>query len=72
MNVTGEMERPIEKVLPLSDLHFEIDLGGFGIEKESYKISSVRGGKLSKISQNGDKVSFDLDKLDEYEVVVIE
>ena len=46
-------------------------LGGFGIEKESYKISSVRGGKLSKISQNGDKVSFDLDKLDEYEIIVI-
>ena len=72
VNMTGEMERPIEKVLSLDNLHFEIDLGGFGLDKNKYTLRAIRGGKLKNLKQSGSVVSFDLDKVDEYEIVVIE
>lgn len=72
VNLTGAMTRPIERTAPLYDLEFRLDLSGFGIDARSFKCKTVRGGSLFDISQSGDRVSFRLDRLSEYEIIVIE
>ena len=70
VNETGAMERPVEKVTPLYNISFKLDLSGFGIDKKDYKVKTLRGGKLENLYKNGNEISFRLDYLNEYEVVV--
>ena len=70
--MTGAMERSIEQVVPLHDVKFRLDLSGFGIEKENYKISALRGSSLSNVELQGNSVSFTVDKLGPWEILVIE
>ena len=72
INMTGAMERSIDRLVPLRDVAFRLDLSGFGIEKENYNVSTLRSSTLSHIHTNGSEVSFTLDKLDTYEIIVIE
>ena len=72
VNLTGAMERPVRELVPLYNVPFELNLDGFGIEKEKYSVDSVRGANLKNVRVNGNKVSFELDKLDAYEIIVIE
>lgn len=72
INMTGAMERSIERLVPLHDVTFRLELSGFGINKEHFKVSSLRGSTLSDIRTNGSEVRFTLDKLDTYEIIVIE
>ena len=72
INMTGAMERSIDRVVPLHDVAFKLNLEGFGIEKENYKISTVRGSSLSDVAGKGNELSFKLDKLNTWEIIVIE
>ena len=72
INMTGAMERSIDRVVPLHDVAFRLNLEGFGIEKENYKISTVRGSSLSDVEGKGNELSFKLDKLNTWEIIVIE
>ncbi len=72
VNMTGSMERPLENLVPLANVKFELDLSGFDVNKESYSLKTARGGDLKNISQNGQKISFTLSELRDYEIIVIE
>ncbi len=71
INLTGAMERPLERVVPLHNVEFGINLDGFGIDKE-YTLRSLRGAKLQNVKIKGNEISFSLDEIKEYEIVVIE
>jgi len=71
INLTGAMERPIERVVPLHNVEFSLNLDGFGIDKE-YTLRSLRGAALQNININCNEISFSLDKIKEYEIIVIE
>ena len=66
------MERPINSIASLQKLSFTIHLDGFGIEKDSYNIRTIRGGVLQNCVQAGKKISFTLDILNDYEIIVLE
>jgi len=72
INLTGAMERPVREIVPLCNVPFELNLDGFGIEKENYSVDSLRGANLRNVKIEGNKASFELDKIDAYEIVVIE
>lgn len=72
VNMTGEMERPYKRVITLNDVDFRLDLNGFGLSKEQYSLSSIRGAKLKNIMKDGNKIAFTLDNVREYEIIVIE
>ncbi len=73
VNMTGNMSRPYEKVVPLYNVPFTLNLNGFDIpSKEIYDIKSIRGAKISNLSQKDNIISFTLDKLSEYEIISIE
>ena len=72
VNKTGAMERPIDKLVPLYNLSFKLDLADFGIAAKDFAVTARHGGKLADLAQNGQQISFTLDKLDEYELIVIE
>jgi len=72
INLTGAMSRPIDKIVPLHNVSFKLDLNGFGIDKNNYSIKSIRSAKVENVLKNGNEISFDLDKIDDYEVIVIE
>lgn len=72
VNLTGDMARPLNNIVPLTEIDFTLNLDGFGIEIKDYKLAAFRGGNLKNVCQNGAQVSFTLDKLNEYEVIVIE
>lgn len=65
------MERPIERVVPLYNVEFYLNLDGFGIDKE-YTLRSLRGATPENIKINRNEISFSLDKIKEYEIIVIE
>lgn len=72
VNITGAMARPLEKIVPLYNVPFKLDLNGFGIDKKDYSLKSIRGANPENITFEAGKISFTLDKLDAYEVIVIE
>ena len=72
VNLTGAMAKPIDNIVPLYDLSMRLNLLGFGISKDKYNISTVRGGVIKNILSNAEEVSFTLEKLTDYEVIVIE
>ncbi|MPM96235.1 hypothetical protein SDC9_143393 [bioreactor metagenome] len=74
VNLTGAMYRPLEKLVPLNNVRFSLTLDGFGIKTDGreFKLRTLRGGNiLGKRTESG-KLTFVLDKLDDYEVIVIE
>ena len=72
INMTGAMERPLDVVTPLYNVPFTLDLEGFGIDKESFTVKSIRDAKVENLKADGKEISFTLDKLDGYEIIVIE
>lgn len=73
VNMTGNMSRPFERIVPLYDVKFNLDLSGFDVpSKNAYSVSSVRGAGINNLTQNGDIISFSLDKISEYEIISIE
>ena len=72
INMTGAMERPLDVVIPLYNVPFNLNLDGFGIDKDSFTVKSVRDAKVENLKANGREISFTLDKLGGYEIIVIE
>lgn len=72
INMTGAMARSIDRTVPLHDVPFRLDLSGFGIEKEIRTITPVCGGQLKDIHIEGSQAHFTLDKLDTWQILVIE
>lgn len=72
INLTGAMARPLEDITPLYNVPFSLNLSGFGIEKEGFSLRSIRGAKIENESASGNEISFTLDKIDAYEIIVIE
>ena len=72
VNITGAMERPIERIVPLHNVEFQLNLEGYGIEKAEYCLTSLRGAKIDNLKVTGNQISFNLDKIKEYEILVIE
>lgn len=72
VNKTGAMERPIDKLTPLYNLSVKLNLADLGIAPKDPTVTAMHGGKLTDLAQNGQEISFTLDKLDEYELIVIE
>ena len=66
------MTRPIEDIAPLYNVNFCLDLGGFGVDKAEYSLRSVRGAKIRDVQKDGGRITFTLDKIDAYEIVVAE
>ena len=71
VNMTGAMQRPIQKITPLHDLKIELYTDGFGISEVS-KCTTVCGAKLQNLQIEKNHISFSLDRLNDYEIVVIE
>ncbi|MBE5781726.1 MAG: hypothetical protein E7329_00255 [Clostridiales bacterium] len=72
INLTSAMSRPIEAVTPLYNVSFTLNLEGFGIEKDRFSIHSIRGAKVENVCESGWQISFTLNKIDAYEIIVIE
>ena len=72
INLTGAMTRPIEDIAPLYNVNFCLDLEGFGVDKAEYSLRSVRGAKIRDVQKDGGRITFTLDKIDAYEIVVAE
>ena len=72
INMTGAMARPLENVVPLYNVPFTLNLDGFGIDKDSFTVKSVRDAKVENLKANGREISFTLDKLGGYEIIVID
>ena len=72
VNLTGAMRRPVEKIVPLYNVRTQLNLSGFGIEKTEYNLTSIRNANISACKKNGCTVEFVLDKIEEYEIIVIE
>ncbi len=72
VNLTGAMTRPIQKIVPLSDVAFTLNLSGFGMDGRDFGVKSLRDAQVRDVVQDGETLSFTLDKLDAYEILVIE
>jgi hypothetical protein len=72
INLTGAMARPIESITPLYNVEFQLNLEGFGVDKAEYSLRSVRGAKIKNVQKNGSSVMVTLDKIDAYEIIVVE
>jgi hypothetical protein len=68
INYTGEMTRPIQKVLPLTNVQVTLN----GMARPSRIYSLFKPANLPMETLPGGKTRFVLPQLDEYEVVVIE
>ena len=67
VNLTGEMIRPIERIIPVSDVRFTINED---IDVKSIK--ALRGKKELSFSKENGKISFTLEKLEGHEIIVME
>ncbi len=67
VNFTGEMMRPMERVLPVQ--HLKISLRDMGGVK---KVSALRCNQELAFEHDGDCVSFTLPQLLEYELIIVE
>lgn len=72
INITSPVERPVKKTVPLYDIPFSLDLSGFGLNIDNAKLKTLRGGSLNGIRTEENKVTFRLDALKDYEVVILE
>ena len=72
VNLTGNMSRPIEQVVPLYNVPFKLNLDGFGIDVKDWALKSLRGAKVNDLKVNGNEVEFKLDSVNEWEIIVIE
>ena len=72
INLTGAMQRPIKKLVPLCDLEVKLNLSGFGIDKKEFALKTILNSNLKDVKVDGYNISFKLDKLSEYEIIVIE
>jgi hypothetical protein len=68
LNLTGEMTRPIERIIPLRDLAVRVEAGP-GVKS----VSSLMAPRKLEFSADGKgTIRFTLPRVEEYEVVVIE
>lgn len=67
VNLTGEMVRPIERIIELSHIHFELNMD---IKVQSIK--TLRGKENLKFEQKGSSIQFTLPTLKNHEIIVIE
>jgi hypothetical protein len=67
VNFTGEMTRPIERVMPLRDVRVTLS-----DSKNVKRVHTLVGGKELAHTNAGSAVTFTIPSMDEYEVVVIE
>lgn len=72
VNVTGPVERPFNRFVPLYDLHFTVELSDFGLKVDGSCPKALRGGVLKNVRCDGTRVSFTLDVLRNYDVVIFE
>jgi len=68
VNFTGEMTRPIRKILPISNA--QVTVSGIGPVKKVQTL--VRGEQLHPVARADGRVEFVVPRVDEYEVVVLE
>ena len=67
VNFTGEMVRPMERVLPIREL--KISLRDAGAVK---KVRALRCNQALAFERNGECVSFTIPQLLEYELIVVD
>jgi hypothetical protein len=67
VNATGEMTRPIQKILPLRDLRITFPSG-----HSVHKINALRSGKTLPVTMDGPAQTVTLPQLDDYELLVVE
>lgn len=72
VNLTGAMNRPIERVVPLQNVPFKLNLDGFGIDAKDWALKSIRGANVKDLKVKGNEVEFTLDTVNEWEIIVIE
>lgn len=66
VNLTGEMIRPMTRIIPLENIKMTLKITGVKSAK------TLRGGKLQDLEIGEKRVSFTLSELSEYEVIVFE
>lgn len=66
LNCSGDMQRPMTQITPVSDIHIELRT------KSADRVRSLRDEKELSFSRDDGRVRFTLPKLDFYEVVVVE
>ncbi len=66
INFTGEMERPLSRVIELSDVKVKL-----AISDVKGEVKSIRGENPVDIKVSGDFVEFTIPKMGEYEIITI-
>ena len=66
INFTGEMERPLNRIIKLNDVKVKVAL-----DDVKGEIKSLRGAKLSDVSFADGYVEFTVSDMDEYEIITI-
>ncbi len=67
VNLTGEMIRPIERIIELNTISFTLNMD-FNVKS----VKTLRGNENLKFEQNGNTVTFILPRLKNHEIIVIE
>ena len=67
INLTGEMTRPIERIVPIFDAEFTVNN-----ISDVVSVKTLRGNRNLEFSYGNGNVSFTLPRLDNHEIIVIE
>jgi hypothetical protein len=67
VNFTGEMTRPIERILPLKDVRITL-----ADARNVKRVHTLAGGKDLEFRASGSGIAFTLPAMEDYEVVVVE
>lgn len=65
INLTGEMTRPINRIVPLQNIRIRVQV------PDVLSVNAVRGGQVSELETQKDEISFVLSQLNDYEVIVM-
>ena len=65
INLTGEMTRPMNRIVPLQNIHICVQV------PDGLSVSAIRGGKVLEPLIKENELSFTLSQLNDYEVVVM-
>lgn len=67
INITGEMERPIDRLIPIKDVDFRLNL-----DTEVSSVKTVSGKSAANIKKTENGMEFTLPEITDYEIVIIE
>ena len=67
INLTGEMVRPIERIIPISDVEFSVKN-----ISDVLSVKTLRGNQNLEFTYSDGNINFTLPRLDNHEIIVIE